>query len=294
MAAGPHVARCDMRHETKALSAAPKKSVWPNEADLKRLVQSAQRGDPGAIDALLARLRPSLMAFLAGGMARDEAEDWAQLALICIARALDRIDPARALPYTVTVAKNLRRAARYRSTLEARRRAPVDLAEALESPGRCDEEVEYADLVAAVRRLSRSTLPRDQGDLVLDLLAGLNLSDLAARYGLIPETVRTRLRRARARLRAELRFYSDLIHVRQEPKPKVTSEVREEPHRSWRSTAYSLGRAPSRVAPPEIDPAGHGSALSPQRRAGVRRRWLVVCGRCETPRPIGHYSDMRG
>ncbi len=219
-----------MRDEAERVSALwkTKKRVWPTEAELTRLVRLVQGGDAGALDALLTRLRPALLASLVRGMAPDDAEDAAQLGLIYIAAAVGGMDAERALPYTVAVARNLLRWARRRRAVEQGRRAPVELANALESPVTSEQEVEYNDLVAAVCRHSGSTLPREQGEVVLALLSGLRPAEIAARQGQKWGTVRTRLRLARARLRAELRFYTDRLRDPEDRSPTIPRLVRED------------------------------------------------------------------
>jgi RNA polymerase sigma factor (sigma-70 family) len=219
-----------MRDKAEGVSALSKakRRIWPSAAELTRLVRLGQRGDTGALDALLTRLRPALMASLVGGMAPDDAEDATQLGLIYIAAAVGGMDPQRALPYTVAVARNLLRWARRRRAVEQGRRAPVELANALESPVTSDQEVEYKELVTAVLRHSGSTLPREQGEVVLALLSGLRPAEIAARQGQKWGTVRTRLRLARARLRVELRFYTDGLQDTEDPSPTIPRLVRED------------------------------------------------------------------
>lgn len=250
-----------------------KKRIWPSEAELTRLVRLVQRGDAGALDALLTRLRPALMASLVRGMARDDAEDAAQLGLIYIAAAIRGIEAQRALPYTVAVARNLIRWARRRRVIEQERRAPVELANALESPVTSEQEVEYKDLVTAVLRHSGSTLPREQGEVVLALLSGLRPAEIAARQGQKWGTVRTRLRLARARLRAELRFYADGLRDTEDPSPTIPRLVREaRPFRQ--SGIVGSRRATSRtlvVAPDcgDIYRPSPGGVLIPMSSCGV-------------------------
>ena len=88
--------------------------VWPNAEELVHLVRGAQSGAPGALDVLLARLRPSFVAYFAPTMGRDDAEDAAQTALLSIVRALPRIDAERAPGYVLAVASHSRERARRR------------------------------------------------------------------------------------------------------------------------------------------------------------------------------------
>ena len=62
--------------------------LWPEESELIQLVREAQRGGAGALDALLARLRPSFVAYFAPTVGWDDAEDAAQTALLSIVRTL--------------------------------------------------------------------------------------------------------------------------------------------------------------------------------------------------------------
>jgi hypothetical protein len=108
--------------------------VWPEEAELVQLVRAAQGGGPGALDALLARLRPALVVYFAPVMGRDEAEDAAQLALLSILRTLPRIDAARALAYVLAVASHRLGNARRQRARAARRSLPLEFAEDVEWP----------------------------------------------------------------------------------------------------------------------------------------------------------------
>ena len=90
------------------------------------LVREAQGGAPRALDALLARLRPSFVAYFAVALGGDEAEDAAQLALLSIVRALPRIDAERALGYVLAVAGHrLGKARRRRACAERRSAGPA-------------------------------------------------------------------------------------------------------------------------------------------------------------------------
>src|SRR2546425_7333397 len=76
--------------------------AWLDREEVIALVREAQGGDLRALDALLVRLRPSLLRFFARRLGRDAAEDAAQEALIRIARAFRRIDAEGAGRYIVT------------------------------------------------------------------------------------------------------------------------------------------------------------------------------------------------
>ena len=181
--------------------------VWPDQHELIHLVHEAQRGEPRAVDALLARLRPSFVRFFARRIALDDAEDATQGALIRIAGALGRIDPERARSYVVTVAHNLLRSECRRRARDARRAAPIELAESMAAPGTADDEADYGDLARAVHRVSLATLPPDLHEILHARLSGLSPAEIASQRQVNPATIRTRLLRARAILRPELGSY---------------------------------------------------------------------------------------
>jgi RNA polymerase sigma factor (sigma-70 family) len=184
-------------------------STWPESTKLASLVREAQCSRPGAADALLAVLRPSLLGFFSARLPRELAEDLAQNALIRIAGALPRIDPERADAYVATVARNLLRSAHRRRAIEGRRRIEVDLdAIPIDRDG-ADARIEREELVRIVHAVIRSKLPPPLADTVRALLSGSTPAEIAALQGVSPVTVRTRLMRARAILRAELRGQLD-------------------------------------------------------------------------------------
>jgi RNA polymerase sigma factor (sigma-70 family) len=181
--------------------------VWFNQDEVVHLVRAAQRGEPRALDALLARLRPGFVTFFARRLGSDAAEDAAQAALIRIAGAFRRIDPERAGPYIITVAENLLRSECRRHAREAGRSAPVELADTLEAPGTPEGEADFGDFDRTVRQASLGTLPPELRDIILGLLRGLSPSEIAAEHHVHPVTIRTRLLRARVLLRPALRCY---------------------------------------------------------------------------------------
>ncbi len=96
------------------------------------------------------------------------------------------------LATVANVARNLERSSRrYRAAL-GRLEAPGDRA----APAAGDE----SGVLAALRRLSE----RDQGVLVLAVLEGYSERETAEALGIAPGTVKSRLARAKARLRTEM------------------------------------------------------------------------------------------
>src|SRR2546427_10622228 len=119
------------------------RDIWPDEEALVHLVREAQGGRPGALDALLVKVRRSFIAYLAPILGRDDAEDAAQLALLSIMRALPRVDADRALSYVVAVTHNRLGKARRRLALAQRRFGSPDPAPPGEAPARAGRHADY-------------------------------------------------------------------------------------------------------------------------------------------------------
>ena len=166
-------------------------------------MQEAQRGTPGAVDALLAALRPPLVAYLAVTLGHDDAEDAAQLALLDIVRVRSGIDPERALGYVLAIAGHQLDKARQRRARARLRYAPLEAAATVEWPVGADWEAEYHELISLLpARLAG--LPQEWQEVVLEPLHGVRSSTLAAQQHVSPATIRSRRRRARESLRAAL------------------------------------------------------------------------------------------
>lgn len=172
--------------------------------ELTRLVCAAQRGDSRAVDDLLAAIRPSLIGFFARRVPLDAAEDLAQVTLIRVVGALHRIQPERADSYVARVAQNLLRTAIWRRARDRRRYVSARIEDRIEAPDSAESDMEYRELVSAVRRASVTVLPRDLRMIVGALLRGHTTAEIAAAQRVSPVTIRTRLLRARALLRHEL------------------------------------------------------------------------------------------
>ena len=180
------------------------RAAWPTHERLGNLVRAVHRDEPRALDKLLAAIRPALVSFFARRIAPSVSEDLAQVALMRIVRAIDRIDPERADRYVMTVAHNLLRTEFRRRARDARRELPLDLASDIEAPIMLHVEVEQEELTRAIHRVSLDTLPPSLREIVLSLLRGLTPAEIAEQEHLNPITIRTRLMRARALLRREL------------------------------------------------------------------------------------------
>ncbi len=166
-------------------------------------MREAQGGRPGALDTLLARLRPSFVAHFVPTIGPDDAEDAAQLALLSVLRALPRIEAERALGYIVAVAQHCLAKARRRRARAARRYVPLQLAETVEWPVSADWNTEYHEL-SRVLRASLAGLPQERREALLQPLQGVTSSTLAAQQHVRVATVRSRRRRARESLHAAL------------------------------------------------------------------------------------------
>lgn len=186
-------------------------SQWPAADAVARLVADGQSGSAASVDALLSALRPALVGFFARRLSEDAAEDLAQAALLRISRALPSIEPDRADRFIVTIACNLARTAFTQRSREQRRWAPVELADsAEEATSAADRHAEYAELAREVHRVCAAELPPALREVMLGLLSGETPAEIADRLQINPVTVRTRLMRARAILRKELRPYLEI------------------------------------------------------------------------------------
>jgi RNA polymerase sigma-70 factor (ECF subfamily) len=175
------------------------------EAEFGRKIAAARRGDSTAIGELWADLHPRLVRFLwtlAGGSAEDLASDtW-----LLVARGLHRFeggeDAFRA--WVFTIARH--RWVDWRRSLR-RRPAEVVAPEALVGlPGPDDPaaEVEAAAGLQAAIRMVRS-LPDDQAEVILlRVVAGLSLEDVARVVGKRPGNVRVLQHRGLRRLAERL------------------------------------------------------------------------------------------
>ena len=177
---------------------------YPDAEVLSQRIRGAQGGDEQALERLLEGLRPSFLAYFGRRFSLDVAEDLTQIALLRIARAVDRIDPERATNYVTTVLRNLLRTARSRQLRDERRHLAIDNLIADTHHADANARTEYEELARAVHRVSETTLPAPLADIVLGLLRGETPNEIAKRQGVSPITIRTRLLRARAILRREL------------------------------------------------------------------------------------------
>lgn len=182
------------------------RTLWDDDAELSRLIRAAQRESPAALNALLARVRPSFVTYLASWLAADEAEDWAQCALLRVVQTFRRIDPDRVRPYLLAVARTMVREAHRRRARERGRLARAALADPAAAPITPDVAIERRELERVVRDTVAALSPKRR-DALRGVLEGLSPSEIARRQRVNPATLRAHLRDARRVLRRRLRTY---------------------------------------------------------------------------------------
>jgi RNA polymerase sigma-70 factor (ECF subfamily) len=171
------------------------------EIDLVTLT-ACGAGDAGAIRRFVERYEDLVFAFLSRSTGRGpHVEDLAQEVFLRACRALPSFDPrgkAKASTWLLAIANRLVIDARRRRTLPTTELDPALDAHAAGTP---ETEHRRRQLGIALETAA-AALPADQRDaFVLADLHGLDTRDVAAILGVREATARTRLFRARARLR---------------------------------------------------------------------------------------------
>ena len=153
------------------------------------VVRAAQRGDPGAIDALVRELSP-YVGRICGAIALDDGDDAMQETLIAVVRNI------RSLRSPEVVRGWVRRIAVRESVRVARRRSGggAGVAELPASLAAADVDL---DTVVDVRAVLASMSPDQRAVLVLRDLDGLGEAEVAALLSIPEGTVKSRLHRAR-------------------------------------------------------------------------------------------------
>ncbi len=173
------------------------------------LVDRAKRGDVDAYEALVRRYQQlaSRVAYVITGQ-REEAEDAVQDAFVKAYYALSSLRAGASFrPWLLRIvtneARNRRRSAGRRGSLVER------LGRARPGDGAPDEDSPETAAVAAERRLVLASAmdsldERDRTVLALRYFAELSEAEMATALGCSPGTVKSRLSRARERLRLAL------------------------------------------------------------------------------------------
>jgi RNA polymerase sigma-70 factor (ECF subfamily) len=195
---------------------------WPRDPDLGPGVRSAQRGEPGAVEALLANLRPRFVKFFAREVDPDTAEDLAQDALLRVLGSLPRLNPDRAARYVMRLAHYRRLSAWRVGARELQRHVPLEAALHVASPVTAGQDLEYDDLIRATETLS----PKLRA-CMLGVLRGLRPEEIAAELGVSPVNVRARLKLGRKAMRAALSRSEARPRVPEVTTPHAPRRVRE-------------------------------------------------------------------
>jgi RNA polymerase sigma-70 factor (ECF subfamily) len=171
-------------------------------ADCLRRV--AERGDRNAFAALFAHFAPRVKSYMLRlGASASQAEDLAQDTMLAVWRKAAQFDPARAgaATWVFVIARNLR--------IDAlRRERPT---EAIDPADEHEDATPAADAILESAQAERALgaalagMPEDQAMLLrLSFFEDHAHADISARLGLPLGTVKSRLRRALARLRQVL------------------------------------------------------------------------------------------
>jgi len=173
------------------------------------LVAIAERQDKAAFARLFSHFAPRLKAWLIGqGAAPDEAEEVAQDAMVKVWRKAKQFDPAKASAqaWIFAIARNRRidlirqRQVRMRTADNYAQEVEVHI----DKPDQPDKAVEDSKLKAIVER-GLAILPPQQLEIIkLSYFEGLSHREIAARLDLPVGTVKSRIRLAFGRLKADL------------------------------------------------------------------------------------------
>jgi RNA polymerase sigma-70 factor (ECF subfamily) len=174
--------------------------------DFGRLVEAAHAGQEWAVAALYDGLQPALLRYLRSQEARA-ADDLASDTWVAVARGIGRFegDASAFRAWVFSIAR--RRLADYRRTGARRRTQPVAAPTLARLPsGQDPADVVTSQITAqeAIDRL-KSLLPSDQAEIVvLRVVGGLGVEDVARILGKRPGTVRVLQHRALRRLSVQL------------------------------------------------------------------------------------------
>lgn len=174
----------------------------PKEAELDEVtVRRARRGDAAAWRALVERYQRPVFALLGrmlGAGRRALVEDLAQETFLHVLRALDGFTargPAKLSTWILTIAA--------RRAIDELRRKPAEVP-APEPVERPDAAFDRARLAAAIQRAIADLAPEYRAAFLLREYHGLDYAEIAEALRIDLGTVKSRLSRARAALRAAL------------------------------------------------------------------------------------------
>lgn len=189
---------------------APKQPVTLRDEppSLLGIARSAAAGDSVATTKLLRALAPRLVAVVRAvlGASHPDVDDAAQQALIGFVQALPAFrgdcDP---IGYGRIIAVRAAIAARKRARLASSRRDDDAEADALAGPESSPRETVDAQRRKEILRDLLAELPPEQAEtLALRIVIGCSLEEVAAETGAPVNTVRSRLRLAKERLKSRI------------------------------------------------------------------------------------------
>jgi RNA polymerase sigma-70 factor, ECF subfamily len=174
-------------------------SIPPTE---ERLLNACRTGDPVAFRNFVRRYEKVVFAFLSRALGRGaHVEDLAQEVFLRAYRALPDYDvrgPARVSTWLLTIARRLATDTRRRRRIQVPLREDESTAQ---SPSTPETERQRLELGRALAK-AVGALPEDQLDaFILVEFHGLRMAELADVLGIPESTAKTRLFRARERLR---------------------------------------------------------------------------------------------
>jgi RNA polymerase sigma-70 factor (ECF subfamily) len=187
------------------------------QASLSRLAVEAAAGDSAATTKLLRALAPRLVAVVRAvlGAAHPDVDDASQQALIGFVQALPayrgECDP---LGYGRTIAVRAALAARKRARAIAVRREDAVEADGLAGHDPSPREHALAQRRKEMLRDLLAELPSEQAEaLAMRVVLGCSLEEVAAQTGAPLNTVRSRLRLAKERLRGLIESEPSLLEA---------------------------------------------------------------------------------
>jgi len=166
------------------------------------LLNACRTGDPGAFRNFVRRYEKVVFAFLSRALGRGaHVEDLAQEVFLRAYRALPAYDvqgPARVSTWLLTIARRLACDTRRRRRVQLPLREDETLAQSPRTPETEGQRLELARALAK----AVAALPEDQLDaFILVEFHGLRMAEVADVLGIPESTAKTRLFRARERLR---------------------------------------------------------------------------------------------
>lgn len=168
-------------------------------------IEACRRGDPVALRRFVITYERPVFAFLSRSLgAGPHVEDLAQEVFLRAYRALHRFDPAgpaRLSTWLLTIARSVAMDARKRRRPKA---VPLREATVPVDPATPETERRRREIARAFERAAAELSPDQRDAFVLAQFHGLSMAEIAEMLGIPENTVRTRLFRARRRLRTLL------------------------------------------------------------------------------------------